>query len=94
VTQRCSAAQKSGSFNTVIGDLAGPDITDGTDNIYIGADAGDGVGNESETIRIGEPGFIGACFIQGISGVEVTGDPGMVDANGQLGATLRAILSR
>ena len=87
MTQRCSAAQKSGSFNTVIGDLAGPDITDGTDNIYIGADAGDGVGNESETIRIGEPGFIGACFIQGISGVEVTGDPVMVDANGQLGAT-------
>ena len=75
----------SGDFNTVIGDLAGPDITDGGDNIYIGAGAGTGVGNESQTIRIGEPGFISACFIQGISGVGVTGDPVVVDANGQLG---------
>ncbi|HEX5490448.1 MAG TPA: hypothetical protein VFX07_04255 [Candidatus Udaeobacter sp.] len=75
----------SGSFNTVVGDTAGQDITDGTDNIYIGAGAGTEVGNESQTIRIGQPGFIGACFIQGISGVGVSGDPVVVDGNGQLG---------
>jgi dihydroneopterin aldolase len=75
----------TGSFNTVIGDLAGPDITDGGDNIYIGAGAGTEVGNESQTIRIGEPGFIAACFIQGISGVGVSGDTVVVDADGQLG---------
>jgi dihydroneopterin aldolase len=79
------AGSSSGSFNTVVGDLAGPDITDGTDNIYIGAGAGTGAGNESQTIRIGEPGFIAACFVQGISGVIVTGSPVVVDANGQLG---------
>jgi hypothetical protein len=79
------AGSSSGDFNTVVGDLAGPDITDGGDNIYIGAGAGTGVGNESQTIRIGEPGFIGACFIAGITGVGVTGDPVVVDGNGQLG---------
>jgi uncharacterized coiled-coil protein SlyX len=40
------------------------------------------------TIRIGDPGILNsptACFIGGISGVVVTGDPVLVDANGQLG---------
>jgi hypothetical protein len=80
-----AASNVSGSFNTVVGDLAGPDITDGSDNIYIGAGAGNGAGNESQTIRIGEPGFISACFVQGISGVGVSGDTVVVDADGQLG---------
>jgi hypothetical protein len=75
----------SGSFNTIIGDQAGPDITDGTDNIYIGATAGNGFGNESGHIRIGDPNFVSTCFIAGISGVAVTGDPVVVNANGQLG---------
>jgi hypothetical protein len=75
----------SGSFNTVIGDQAGLDITDGTDNIYIGATPGNGFGNESGHIRIGDPNFVSTCFIAGISGVAVTGDPVVVNANGQLG---------
>ena len=69
----------------MIGDLAGPDLGNGGDNIYIGAGAGTGVGDESQTIRIGEPGFIAACFIAGISGVAVSGDPVCVDGDGQLG---------
>ena len=40
--------------------------------------------SESETIRIGDP-FNVACFVGGISGVGVSGDPVVVDANGQLG---------
>ena len=80
-----AASNGTGSFNTVVGDLAGPDIGSGGDNIYVGAGAGTGVGDESQTIRIGENGFIAACFIQGISGVGVSGDPVVVDGNGQLG---------
>jgi len=73
-------------FNTVIGDLAGSDLTDGSDNIYIGATAGAGVTTENGTIRIGDPQFVTACFVAGITGVPVTGAPVCVDANGQLGA--------
>ena len=79
---------ESGSgFNTVVGDQAGADLTDGSDNIYIGATAGpqSGPAAESGTIRIGDPDFVGACFIAGISGVGVSGDPVVVDGNGQLG---------
>jgi hypothetical protein len=72
-------------FNTVVGDLAGGDLTDGSDNIYIGATAGAGVTTESGTIRIGDPQFVNACFVAGITGVPVTGDGVVVDANGQLG---------
>jgi hypothetical protein len=79
-----------GSFNTVIGDLAGAGV-EGSENIYIGAGAGTAAaggpagGSEDGTIRIGDPGFINACFIQGISGVGVSGDAVVVDGNGQLG---------
>ena len=78
----------SGSgFNTVVGDQAGADLTDGSDNIYIGATAGtqSGPAAESGTIRIGDPDFVNACFVAGISGVGVSGDPVVVDGNGQLG---------
>jgi hypothetical protein len=79
----------SGSFNTVIGDHAGAGV-EGSDNIYIGATAGPAVAgpagaSESSTIRIGDPAFISACFIGGITGVGVSGDPVVVDTNGQLG---------
>jgi hypothetical protein len=77
----------SGSGNVAIGDLAGAGV-EGDFNIYIGAFAGPGPSPapvpESETIRIGDV-FNVACFIGGISGVAVTGDPVVVDANGQLG---------
>ena len=82
------ADNASGSFNTVIGDLAGAGVN-GDDNIYIGATAGpaaaDRLASESGTIRVGDPGFINACFIGGITGVPVDGDPVVVDANSQLG---------
>jgi hypothetical protein len=75
----------TGSGNVAIGDSAGLSLEDGSFNIYIG----DGVGSdvtpgESSTIRIGDTLDV-ACFIGGISGVVVTGDPVLVDANGQLG---------
>ena len=75
----------SGSFNTVIGWDAGG-LVEGGDNIYIGATSGlPGGGSESGMIRIGDPNFINACFVAGIFGVPVTGNPVCVDANGQLG---------
>ena len=63
-------------------------IVEGDFNIYIGAFAGPAPSPvpvaESETIRIGDV-FDVACFIGGISGVEVSGDPVVVEANGHLG---------
>jgi trimeric autotransporter adhesin len=79
----------TGSFNTIIGWHAGLDNgnVDGNDNIYIGAGAGlPGGGNENSAIRIGEPGFIAGCWIQGISGVTATGGSAVfVNASGKLG---------
>ena len=69
----------------MIGDQAGQDLGSGTDNIYIGATAGNGAGDESGTIRIGDPQFISACFVSGITGVKVSGDTVVVNGNGQLG---------
>jgi len=81
-------------FNTVIGDLAGYDLTDGIDDIYIGATAGAGVTSENGTIRIGDTAHVFTCFIAGISGVPISGDPVLVNANGQLGVpTLGSPLS-
>jgi len=78
-------ANGSGNFNTVVGDQAGQNLIDGGDNIYIGAGAGNAAGNENFTIRIGDPDFIAACFVGGIAGVPVTGDPVVVTSSGQLG---------
>jgi len=56
-----------GSFNTVIGDEAGSGV-EGNDNIYIGATSGPNPPvNEDGTIRIGDPTFVGACYIAGIA---------------------------
>jgi hypothetical protein len=76
-------ANVSGAGNVAVGDSAGAGV-EGDFNIYIGAFAADGVTSESETIRIGDT-FNTACFIGGISGVPVSGDTVVVDANGQLG---------
>jgi hypothetical protein len=78
----------SGGENVAIGDSAGAGV-EGDFNIYIGAFAGPAPSPapvaESETIRIGDV-FNEACFIGGIAGVVVTGDPVLVDATtGQLG---------
>jgi hypothetical protein len=76
----------SGAGNVAVGDSAGAGV-EGDFNIYIGAFAGPSAAgpiSESETIRIGDA-FNTGCFVGGISGVAVTGDPVVVDANGQLG---------
>ena len=76
----------SGAGNVAVGDSAGAGV-EGDFNIYVGAFAGPSAAgpiSESETIRIGDS-FNVACFIGGISGVGVSGDPVVVDANGQLG---------
>ena len=82
------ADNATGSFNNVIGDQAGAGV-DGNDNIYIGATAGPAAGpagsSENATIRIGDPDFIAACYVGGISGVSVSGEPVCVAGNGQLG---------
>jgi len=76
-----------GSFNTILGWAAGPGV-EGTDNIYIGAGAGlPGGGAEDGTIRIGEPGFITDCYIEGIFGNAAPGVPVYVDAAGHLSTT-------
>jgi len=77
----------AGAGNVAVGDSTGAGV-EGEFNIYIGAFAGPGPTggpiSESETIRIGDV-FNTGCFVGGISGVAVTGDPVVVDANGQLG---------
>jgi trimeric autotransporter adhesin len=62
----------TGSFNTVIGYFAGASV-EGNDNIYIGATSADGVTGESSTIRIGDPAFVTACYVAGISGQITSG---------------------
>jgi hypothetical protein len=74
-----------GWLNTAVGYFAGATV-EGDYNIYIGASSADGVTSESGTIRIGEPGFVSACFIAGINGASVMGGTAVfVDANGKLG---------
>jgi hypothetical protein len=74
-----------GSFNTVVGDSAGATV-EGDDNIYIGATAADAVTSESGTIRIGDPNFVSACYIAGISGQTASGGVTVfIDGNGKLG---------
>jgi hypothetical protein len=81
------ADNASGAGNVAVGDSAGAGV-EGDFNIYIGAFAGPAPSPapvaESETIRIGDV-FNVACFVGGIFDVAVTGDPVVVDANGQLG---------
>jgi endosialidase-like protein len=76
----------SGSHNTVVGWHAGAGV-EGNDNIYIGATSGlPGGGSEDETIRIGDPNFVSACFIAGISGQTASGGVGVfINGNGKLG---------
>jgi hypothetical protein len=75
----------SGSWNTAIGDFAGTGNTSGDGNIYIGAFSTPVPDGESNVTRIGDPSFQSACFIAGITGTAVFGNPVVVDGNGQLG---------
>ena len=86
----------SGAGNVAVGDSAGAGV-EGDFNIYIGAFAGPAPSPapvaESETIRIGDV-FNVACFIGGITGVAVSGDPVVVDANGQSASPFRVAAGR
>ena len=86
------ATNANGQGNVAVGDAAGSGV-EGSFNIYVGFDAADGVTAEDETIRIGDS-FNFACYIGGISGIFVTGDPVVVDGNGRLGVPLLVRLSR
>jgi len=81
-----NAAGIFANFNTVVGDGAGANITSGSDNIYIGATA-HGPGNESNTLRIGDPLFVGRAYIAGIFGNLTPGVPVFINALGQLSTT-------
>ena len=74
------------SFNTAIGDLAGGNLTNGSDNIYIGATSG-GPAVESGAIRIGDPLFVSGCWIAGIFGNLTPGVPVYINASGKLSTT-------
>lgn len=90
----------SGDFNVLIGANVCDELLTGTNNICIGNEAGGSFEtNESNNISIGNPGFIGesgairigtdgihnTCFIEGISGVTVTGAAVLCSVGGQLG---------
>ncbi len=77
----------TGSFNTIIGWHAGTGTSvDGSDDIYIGATSGPASGAENGTIRIGDPGFVSACWIAGIAGQTAAGgSPVYITATGKLG---------
>jgi hypothetical protein len=83
---QAGSSNTTGSGNAFFGKGAGSTNTTGSNNIYI-ANLGPGLGNESDTIRIGTDGFQNAAYIQGIYGstVIVDGLPLYVDANGLLG---------
>jgi uncharacterized coiled-coil protein SlyX len=76
------------SFNTVVGDSAGADLTAGDDDIYIGATAAAGVTSESNTIRIGDPNFVFSAYVAGIYGSAAGPSPltVMCGSNGKLSA--------
>ncbi len=71
-----------------IGANAGQYLNTGSYNIYVGNTHGNGGSqySESDTIRIGDPSTQTATYIQGISGVTVSGGVEVfVDSSGQLG---------
>jgi hypothetical protein len=71
----------TGNENIAVGNSAGTAAGLGDGNIFISSIGGPG---DSNTIRIGS-GLQTATFIDGIAGVAVTGDPVVVNSNGQLG---------
>jgi len=70
----------TGSGNIAVGFAAGVNLTDGSNNIYLG---NQGVAVESSTIRVGD--VQTRAFIAGISGVAVIGAGVLVSSTGQLG---------
>jgi hypothetical protein len=74
----------SGSNNIAMGFQAGFRLTGGNNNIDIGAFT-QGLGGESNTMRIGTGLGLARTLIAGIHGVPVSGSQVFVNANGQLG---------
>jgi len=75
----------SGNNNIAIGYQAATNVSGGnSNNIHIGSF---GATNDNAMIRIGDPGAQTAFFVAGVNGVNVSGVPVMVSANGQLGIT-------
>jgi trimeric autotransporter adhesin len=74
----------SGFNNIAVGGLAGFNITTGSNNIDIG---NQGLGFESNVIRIGTPGTHTAALISGIYNVPVSGLGVVIGSSGQLGTT-------
>jgi hypothetical protein len=96
---RRALARTQGDQNTGLGFFSGTNLSDGTNNIYIGNVGPVPIGTESNTIRIGTQTAtivtIGveshpmpvhtATFIAGISGRPVVGNIVVVNAKGKLG---------
>lgn len=81
---------KTGDYNTAIGDNVGSNIIAGSKNIYIGGYAGLDLGDESGTIRIGNPIVTNtATYISGISGKTAAGGVAvLIGADGHLGTVV------
>jgi hypothetical protein len=87
--QYAGSSNTTGQNNVFIGDGAGIQNTTGSNNIYLGS-VGSVSGQESNTMRFGDPRSQTATFIAGIRG-SVVGSDGIsvyVDSNGQLGTTV------
>jgi trimeric autotransporter adhesin len=77
----------TGSYNTYVGRNAGCESCNGVGsfNIYLGVNSG-ALFDESNTLRIGQAGTLGAAYIAGIYGVNApSGVPVFVNSSGQLG---------
>lgn len=81
---------KTGNYNTAIGVNVGSNIIAGSENIYIGDSAGVDAGDESGTIRIGNPIVANtATYISGISGKTAAGGVAvLIGADGHLGTVV------
>jgi hypothetical protein len=91
----------TGDANTVVGASAGLALVGGTQNVLLGAvcnvDAAGGsneivigyavTATASNQIRIGNSSHT-TCFLQGVSGVNVTGVDAQIGSNGQLGVVV------
>jgi Chaperone of endosialidase len=76
----------TGNNNIALGNNAGKNLTAGDNNIFIG---NFGLRRDSNTIRIGTPGFQTATYVAGISGATVPdGVAVIVGADGHLGTTI------
>lgn len=78
----------SGQGNVLLGSTVGSSYTGSESyNILIGFQVA-GTTSESNVTRIGSGGVQTACFIDGISGISVTGSAVLVDSSGQLGVAI------